>query len=107
LLVPDAFSHLSDFILISLTRIAWPAAPWSDCGREEALLLPVPAVLPDALVPEALVLDVPLELGPDELAEVDAPLGAVLLAEELAASHVPFTSTLWPTCALRSSELSS
>jgi hypothetical protein len=70
---------------------------------EALLLLPAPEVL---LGFEALVLEV-LELGAEELAEVD-PLGLVLLAElALPASHVPFTWTLWPTCALRSSELSS
>ena len=71
------------------------------------LLLPAPEVLAgldsDIGVVDALL----LELGEVELAEVD-PLGLVLLAElMLAASHVPFTWTLWPTCALRSSEVNS
>ena len=49
-----------------------------------------------------------LELGAVELAE-DDPLGVVLEAEllMLPASQVPFTCTLWPTCALRSSAVRS
>jgi hypothetical protein len=75
------------------------------------LLLPAPEVLLELEVlgvdSDIGAFDELLELGEVELAEVD-PLGLVLLAElMLAASHVPFTWTLWPTCALRSSEVNS
>jgi len=112
--------------LTSVTRIAGPLLPWSDCGSDDALLLlPVPEVFaepvePLALVSELPVLEVllevevlgvdsdigvlelllvlPLALGDVELAEVD-PLGLVLDAELMLPpfSHVPLTSTLWPT----------
>jgi hypothetical protein len=93
--------------LTSVTRIAWPLLPWSDCGSDDALLLlPVPDVLLGPEVPGVdsdmgvleLLLELLLELGEVELADVD-PLGLVLDAELvlLAASHVPFTSILWPT----------
>lgn len=102
-------SHVSDFTLTSLTRIAWPA-PTSDCGSEDAL----PDDDPDVPADEAPPLADSVPLGLELLAEV---LGVELLAELLgpadealeadALSQFPFTSTLCPTCALRSSELRS
>jgi len=93
--------------LTSVTRIAWPLLPWSDCGSDDALLLlPVPDVLLELEVLGVdsdigvleLLLVLPLALGDVELAEVD-PLGLVLDAELMLPpfSHVPLTSTLWPT----------
>jgi hypothetical protein len=101
-------SHVSDFILTSLTRIALPA-PTSDCGSEEALPLPAEAGFEASLVLPLAEAEV---LGLVLLAEL---LGVELLAELLglealeadALSQFPFTSTLCPTCALRSSLLRS
>jgi len=94
--------------LTSVTRIAGPLLPWSDCGRPLALVseLPVLEVLLEVEVLGVdsdigvleLLLVLPLALGDVELAEVD-PLGLVLDAELMLPpfSHVPLTSTLWPT----------